>query len=455
MRAAGTLPLVVACVLAGCAGFDDAELDTDEASLSGTNLIKVVSDGLCIDVSGASTTAGASIIQWTCSGAANQQWALHSVATNTYTLVSVKSGMCMDVSGGSTSNGAKIIQWPCHGSSNQQWQAVAKGSGQFELHSVKSGKCLDVTGASTTRGTQFQQWSCTGASNQRFTFTAAGGSGGGGTTTGNFPTRFSAPYVATWNDTNLASLATNTGNKFWTLAFILSNGSCTPAWNGDTSLTGNSYGTYITNLRSMGGDVIVSFGGAAGTELGKACGTVSSLQAAYQKVIDQFHLTWIDLDIESGAESDSTSVDRRNKALHNLQAANPGLRISYTLAVDRTGLPSAQRNLLANAKSNGVNVAVVNIMAMDYGPCYTDMGQAAIDAASATKTQLANLGIAAKVGVTPMIGVNDVTCENFTTTNAQQLVTYAQANSYIGLLAYWVQDADPTRAYINIFKTFH
>src|SRR5581483_650686 len=117
-----------------------------------------------------------------------------------------------------------------------------------------------------------------------------------------------------------------------------SNGSCTPTWNGDTSLTGNSYGTYINNLRSqLGGDVIVSHGGASGTELGQACTSVSSLQAAYQKVIDQFKLTWIDLDIESGAESDTTSVDRRNKAIKALEAANPSLRVSYTLAVDRSG----------------------------------------------------------------------------------------------------------------------
>jgi chitinase len=141
--------------------------------------------------------------------------------------------------------------------------------------------------------------------------------------------------------------------------------------------------------------------------------------------------------------------------MRNLQAANPGLHISYTLAVDRSGLGSAQRNLLSNAKANGVNVNVVNIMAMDYGPCYSDMGQAAIDAASATRNQLSSLGVSAQVGVTPMIGVNDVTCENFSTSDAQVLVNYAQANTYIGLLAYWEQSADANHAYINIFKTLH
>ena len=118
--------------------------------------------------------------------------------------------------------------------------------------------------------------------------------------------------------------------------------------------------------------------------------------------------------------------------MHGLQAANPNLRVSYTLAVDRGGLPSAQQNLLRNAQSNGARVDVVNVMAMDYGACYSDMGQAAIDSASATRNNLASMGLSASVGVTPMIGVNDTTCEVFSVANASQLVNYAQANRHAG-----------------------
>lgn len=273
---------------------------------------------------------------------------------------------------------------------------------------------------------------------------------------GNFPDRFAAPYAETWNDNDLAAIANATGQKFFTLAFVINGqGTCNPTWNGDTALGGNSYGNRITALRNVGGDVIVSFGGASGTELGQSCTSATLLQAAYQKVITQFHLTWIDLDIESGAESDATSVDRRNKAIHALQVANPDLRISYTLGTDRTGLPSAQLDLLKNAVTNGARVDVVNVMAMDYGPCYSDMGQAAIDAANATKTQLAGIGLAAKVGVTPMAGPNDVMCENFTVADAQQLATFAQANAFVRLLAFWALGADPNRAYVGAFRPFH
>ncbi len=336
----------------------------------------------------------------------------------------------------------------------EQFTWTDVGAGQVTLRSNNTGKYVSadqnrasylVADRTTAQGWETFTWGTSGSPTPVPT-TPTGG--------GNFPARFAAPYVETWNNTSVNGLANSTGNKFWTLAFMLGSG-CSAAWNGTDPISNNLYVSDVASLRAQGGDVIISFGGASGTELGQACGTVSSLQAAYQSVITKYNLKWMDLDIEGAPIADTASIDRRNKALHNLQAANPGLRVAYTLAVDRSGLPQQQIDLLNNAKANGVNVGVVNIMAMDYGPCYTDMGQAAIDAASATRNQLSANGITAKVGVTPMIGVNDTTCENFTTTNMQQLVTYAQANSYISLIAYWAMGADGAHSYINIAKTFH
>jgi hypothetical protein len=153
----------------------------------------------------------------------------------------------------------------------------------------------------------------------------------------------------------------------------------------------------------------------------------------------------------------TTQNHNRNLAIKNLQAANSGLVVSYTLGVYPTGLPQAQLNVLLDAKSAGVNIGVVNIMAMDYGSCNQNMGQDAIDAANATKNQLASNGISAKVGVTPMLGTNDTTCEYFSTTDAQNLENYAQSNTYISRLAYWSEalNASFSNSYINIFKAFH
>jgi chitinase len=104
-----------------------------------------------------------------------------------------------------------------------------------------------------------------------------------------------------------------------------------------------------------------------------------------------------------------------------------------------TGLTYEGINLLAQAKQDGVDIDVVNIMAMDYG-AYADsgdMGQDAIDAALATISQLRELGIDAKVGITPMIGINDVQSEVFTVEDANQLMAFAKDNPDIASIGMW------------------
>jgi chitinase len=51
---------------------------------------------------------------------------------------------------------------------------------------------------------------------------------------------------------------------------------------------------------------------------------------------------------------------------------------------------------------------------------------------------LKSLGLSARIGITPMIGVNDSAGETFTLDDAQVVLNYAQANSNaVGLLAFW------------------
>lgn len=76
---------------------------------------------------------------------------------------------------------------------------------------------------------------------------------------------------------------------------------------------------------------------------------------------------------------------------------------------------------------------------MDYG-AYADsgdMGQDAIDAAVATISQIRELGIDAKVGITPMIGINDVQSEIFTLEDASQLMAFAKDNPDIASIGMW------------------
>ncbi|MFJ7775823.1 cellulose binding domain-containing protein [Streptomyces yangpuensis] len=259
-----------------------------------------------------------------------------------------------------------------------------------------------------------------------------------------------APYVDTslYPAYDLLDTAAQTGVKEFHLAFITSGGSCAPLWGGVTDLASDRVASQIGALRAKGGDVRVSFGGAAGHELALNCATVDELAAAYGKVVDHYKLTKVDFDIEGAALPDTAANARRAQAIAKLQKSHPGLDVAFTLPVMPEGLTQPGVALLADARKNGVRVDAVNIMAMDYGPAYSgDMGQYAIQAATATQAQIKGvLGLSdaaawKAVAVTPMIGVNDVTSEIFTVADATQLVEFA-ASKGIGRLAMWSSTRD-------------
>ena len=254
---------------------------------------------------------------------------------------------------------------------------------------------------------------------------------------GAFPSRLFAPY-ADISFTSVQAAMQPTGQHYYALSFVLGNGgACVPAWDGTHLMSENYYINEINAVRAAGGDVIAVFGGANGSDMASVCTTVSSLQAAYQAVINQYQFKWIDLNIEGGMVSDSASLDRRNKAVQALQAANPNLRVSYTLPVLQSGLLQNALDLLSNAKANGVRIDCVNVMTMNYGPWGVDMGQAAIDAATHTYSQLNALGISTMIGITPMIGQNNTQGEIFDLSDADQLLAYARTASYVGWLSFW------------------
>ncbi|MFI5631255.1 cellulose binding domain-containing protein [Streptomyces sp. NPDC051664] len=265
--------------------------------------------------------------------------------------------------------------------------------------------------------------------------------GGGGTAGG----AGFAPYVDTslYPAYDLVDTATKTGVKEFNLAFITSGGSCTPLWGGVTALGDDHVASQIGALRAKGGDVRVSFGGAAGSELALNCTSAADLAGAYGKVIDTYKLTKVDFDIEGGALPDTAANSRRAQAIAQLQKSHPGLDVSFTLPVMPEGLTQPGVDLIADAKKNGVEVGAVNIMAMDYGASYSgDMGSYAIQAATATQAQIKGvLGLSdaaawKAVAVTPMIGVNDVSTEIFKVEDATQLVNFAQEKG-LGWLAMW------------------
>lgn len=280
-----------------------------------------------------------------------------------------------------------------------------------------------------------------------------------------WPAHVFAPYVdmTLYPMYDLVAAAQSQGLRYFTLAFVVADSRNQPAWGGYTEYElGTAFDaqmkSQLAGIRALGGDAIVSFGGAAGRELAQAITDVAALKRAYQSVIDAYGFTHIDFDIEGAAVADRASIDRRNQAIAGLQrdaaAAGRVLDVSYTLPVLPSGLTSDGLYVLQSALRYGVNLGLVNVMAMDYGDSAAPnpkghMGDYAIDAANSLFAQLKGLYGAAKtdaqvwqmVGVTPMIGLNDVTTETFDQQEARELLAFAQQKG-IGRIAFWSLNRD-------------
>jgi hypothetical protein len=265
----------------------------------------------------------------------------------------------------------------------------------------------------------------------------------------------SAPYVdlGSWPTPSLPAIAAASGLKQFSLAFLINGSSpCTASWFGAYDPATGWDKADFDAIRAAGGDIRPSFGGANGIELAQSCTTVASLTAQYQKVVDVYALDRIDFDIEGAAVVDHASVDRRSAAIAAVQAAQRAkgrdLKVSLTLPVLPTGLTADGVYVLQSAKNAGANIDAVNVMAMDFGDSTAPnpagkMGAYAIQSAQSTKTQIKQVWTTltdaqawAKVGVTPMLGVNDNTSEVFGLTDAQQLITFAKQN-HLNELAFW------------------
>ena len=258
-----------------------------------------------------------------------------------------------------------------------------------------------------------------------------------------------APYVdmgvLSNGSTTLAQLGSSGNLKSFSLAFVTSVG-CKASWFNAFDPRQKQFADQISAVRAAGGDVKVSFGGATGIELAQACTSTSALQAEYQAVVSAYNLKYVDFDIEGAAVADPTTIARRSTAIAALQKANPGLKVSLTLPVLPEGLTADGVNVVKSAKNAGVNLDLVNIMAMDYGRSGQDYGDLAIQAVKSTKDQVksiyGNSDAAAfkMIGVTPMLGQND-DGGKFTQSDAKDLVAFANSN-HIGYMSFWEENRD-------------
>jgi hypothetical protein len=293
-----------------------------------------------------------------------------------------------------------------------------------------------------------------------------------------WPAKVFAPYMyaGSGDHFELTQCDDLTGQKFFTLAFIIADPSNNPAWYGKIPMADNFYTNQVAAIRSRGGDVIISFGGEGGKELALVETNLIVLEAKYQSVISRYKFTWLDFDIEGKALSNTEANQRRNSALAILQIKNPGLIISYTLPVDPDGIPDDAQILLADAAKKGVKVHSANLMVMFFGKRFIGQGksegQLGIESAAKAREQLQKIDPAIQVGLCPCLGKNGSEDEFFTEDDAKILKGWADMQKWVCSLSFWSINRDagnkpgkhPSNtnsqiiqkpwAFTSIFKTF-
>ena len=88
---------------------------------------------------------------------------------------------------------------------------------------------------------------------------------------------------------------------------------------------------------------------------------------------------------------------------------------------------------------------------MNFGSTFPSMGDGSICAANAVRIQLVSLGFASTtVGITPMIGQNDVSSQIFNQQDAQKIVQFAKQTSWISYIGFWSIQRDNNRQSSNL-----
>lgn len=254
-----------------------------------------------------------------------------------------------------------------------------------------------------------------------------------------------APYLYNgWGDPpDPAKVQQATGVKWFTLAFVLADGGCTPKWDGSRPLTGGVDEKTIDAVRAGGGDVVPSFGGASGTKLEQACADADALAGAYQKVIDAYGLRALDIDIEGEAYSDPAVQQKTIDALKKVKAADDALTVYVTMPSDQDG-PDA--GMVERAATSGLEVDGWTIMPFDFGGEGQNMGDLTKQATDGLKDVVkaaydySDEEAYRHSGLSSMNGITDVQ-ETVTTADFESIVDYAREHR-LARLAFWSVNRD-------------
>jgi hypothetical protein len=257
-----------------------------------------------------------------------------------------------------------------------------------------------------------------------------------------------APYLFEgWGNPPAPSTVMNaTGVKWFTMAFVLSGGGCTPAWDGNRALTGGIDATAISQIRAGGGDVIPSFGGYSGNKLGPNCSTPQALAGAYQQVINAYGLKAIDIDIENSDEFESDVVqDRILNALKIVKQNNPSIKTIITFGTTTTGPNWWGTRLINQSAALAANIDVFTIMPFDFGGG-ANMYQNTVNAAEGLKNALKTANgwsddtAYRHMGISGMNGLSDQ--QELTTTAIWTQIRDWAAPRHLARFTFWAVNRD-------------
>lgn len=245
------------------------------------------------------------------------------------------------------------------------------------------------------------------------------------------------------------------------LGFVVAQPShpCSPSWGAAytpvQAETALNLDQRINQVREQGGVAVISFGGATNTELAVGCDSVAGLAAAYRGVLTRYSSSDADFDIEGGALADAAANTRRAEAValvqHELARRGEHLHIWLTLPVTSGGLTAAGLQAVHTMVAAGVSLTGVNVLAMDYQPAPAGGARMLATVESSLRHangQLQNAGVARgsgqawqHLGVTVMIGRNDVAGETFTLADARNLAAFVKSNG-IAQVSIWSLNRD-------------
>ncbi|MEU4393830.1 RICIN domain-containing protein [Kribbella sp. NPDC023855] len=144
----------------------EAQLGTT-SPVTGVFTLAAQHSGKAAEINGASTAAGAGLVQRTASGGTHQQFEFVDAGGGYVRLKAKHSSLFLQATG--TATGSDVVQQADSTATSQQWRVVDHGSDVISLVNRQSGLAMDVWERSTADGARIALYTVNGAPNQRFT----------------------------------------------------------------------------------------------------------------------------------------------------------------------------------------------------------------------------------------------------------------------------------------------